>query len=76
MNLTKYFVMRILKGLEYTYSPMNGQHDVSKELLSVALVSMNDATGMMGMALRDGKCWKRHIGVDSFHLAMTQRLLH
>ena len=34
---------------------MNGRHDVSKEQLGVTLAPEADTTGMLGMALRNGK---------------------
>ena len=61
---------------------MNGQHDVSEELLGVALAPVDDAIGMTRMALRDEKCGDTHVGVDSCHLTTprrlfeTRRLLH
>ena len=36
---------------------MNEQHDVAEELLGVAFAPTDNATGMMGMAPRDGRCW-------------------
>ena len=56
------------------YSPMNGNHDVSKEQLGISLAPSNDATGITGMSLRDGKCGAPRVGVDSYHLVTPQRL--
>ena len=57
--------------LDNTYSPMNEQHDVSEELLGIALAPMDDATSMMGMALSDGwEMWGYSCGnglVPFFH---------
>ena len=54
----------------------------SEEMLGVALNPVDDATGMMGMPLHDGKCGHTRVGGDSCHLARckhlfkTRRLFH
>ena len=68
--------------LDTTYLSMNGQRDVSEELLGVALAPMEHATCMTGVALCVGKCGDMPVGVDSCHLAKpgclfeTWHLLH
>ena len=55
---------------DITYSPMNDQHNESVELSGTASAPADDATGMMGMAPRDGRCGNMHVGLDSCHFAM------
>ena len=68
--------------LDIMNSPMNEQHDVSKELLSVASPPADDATGTTGMGPYDWRRGDTHVGLDSCHLAMawclfkTWSLLH
>ena len=54
-----------LDELNITYSLMTEQHDVSKELLSVASAPTDNANGIMGMVLCDGRCGDTRVGLDS-----------
>ena len=46
----------IFNELDIVYSLMNEQHDLSEELLNVASVSADDATGTTGIAPHDVRC--------------------
>ena len=61
--------------LDIMNSLINGQLDVSEELLGVTSAFADGATGMTGIAPHDRRCVDTRVGLDPCHFATPRRLL-